>query len=199
MKQQKPVQNNNSALKRYFKLSIAIPILGIAVLFFSCANDIETIKAYSSDEKKPTMIAEDFETIRSDSTIITHKMNAPKMIRFEDDKKPFLEFPEGVHIQQFDKKMNIISSIQADYAKYFEKEQKWIAKNNVIAVNADNDTLKTDELTRDEGKGKIYSEQFVKIIRKDQIITGIGLEADQDLSHWKILNPKGTLYIDVEE
>ena len=199
MKQQKPVQKNKIAPEKYLKSSIAILSLGIAVLFFSCSNDIETIKAFSADEKKPTMIAEDYEVLHSDSTVITYKMTTPKLVRFEDDNDPFLEFPEGVHIQQFDRKMNIISSIKADYAKYFEKEDKWIAKNNVVAVNADSDTLKTEELTRDEKKGKIYSEQFVKIIRKDQIITGIGLEADKDLSNWKIKNPKGTLYIEVEE
>jgi len=37
----------------------------------------------------------------------------------------------------------------------------------------------------------------VKIIRDDQIITGIGLTSDQDMLNWKIKNPKGILYVTV--
>ncbi len=199
MKQQKPVQKNNFAFRKYFKLSIAVPILGIAVLFFSCSNDIETIKALSSDEKRPAITADMFEMIVSDSTIITYKMKTPKLIRFEEENDPFMEFPQGVYIEQFDNKMKIVSSLSADYARWYEKEDRLEAKNNVVAVNAQNDTLKTEELIQDNKNGLIYSEQFVKIIRKDQIITGIGFESDQQMSNWKIKKPKGTLYIEVEE
>jgi len=41
-------------------------------------------------------------------------------------------------------------------------------------------------------------EEYVKIIRSDQIITGIGFESDQSLENWRIKDPKGTIYVDVE-
>ncbi|MGQ8335963.1 LPS export ABC transporter periplasmic protein LptC [Sunxiuqinia sp. A32] len=193
------MQRSNTSQKRYLSSSIAILIMGIAVLFFSCSNDIETIKAYATDEKRPAVTAFDFEMLYSDSTVIRYKLKTPELIRFEEEKDPFTEFPKGVYIEKFDEKMQIVSNISADYARLYDKEQRWEAKNNVIAVNAENDTLKTEQLTWEEEKGKIYSEQFVKIIRKDQIITGVGFESDQNLANWKIKDPKGTLYIDVEE
>ncbi len=199
MKQQKPVRKNNFVRKIKTHLSIAVLSMGIAVLFFSCANDLETIKAYSADEKRPSVTAENFEMIHSDSTVIRYKMKTPELIRFEDDNDPFMEFPKGVHIEQYDGKMNITSSISANYARYYEKERKWIAKNNVVAVNAQNDTLKTEELIHEESKQRIYSEQFVKIIRKDQVMTGIGFESDEQMTNWKIKKPKGSLYIEVQE
>ncbi|WP_162231269.1 LPS export ABC transporter periplasmic protein LptC [Sunxiuqinia dokdonensis] len=190
---------NKRTQGRYDKGSIAILIAGIAMLFFSCANKIEKIKEFSSGENMAGVEAENYEMIHSDSTIVRFKLITPKLIRFDKAEDPFIEFPEGVEIERYNEQMEQIASITSNYARYFEAERKWEAKNNVVAVNPQGDTLKTEHLIWEEQKAKIYSEQFVKIIRKDQVITGIGFESDQNLSNWKIKNPKGPLYIEVEE
>jgi LPS export ABC transporter protein LptC len=104
-----------------------------------------------------------------------------------------------MQLVKFDENKNIIFSITADYAKQFIAEDKWEAKNNVIATNAQGDTLKTEHLIWEEKKEIIYTEEFVKIIRADQIITGIGFTSDQKLQNWKIKNPKGTIYVSVNK
>ena len=202
MNQLKLVQKNKVYKnKRYSKSSIAILLAGIAMLFFSCENNkIEKIKELSSSDKMPEMIADSFTMIYSDSSIIRFKMITPKMIRYgEEEEEPFTEFPEGVEIEKFDADMKIVSRITSNYARYFEKKKKWIAKNNVVAVNQQGDSLKTEELTWEQDKEKIYSDQFVTIIRQDQIINGIGFESNQNLSDWEIMEVTGTLYMDVGE
>lgn len=199
MKQPQFVLKSSNTRKILMRRSIAILLSGIAVLLFSCENDIQKVKAYSIVENPSTIIADDFETIFSDSTIITYRLISKKLIYYEEADPPYIEHPLGVHIEKFDTKMNIRASIRSDYAKFYTKEQKWEAKNNVVAVNASGDTLKTEQLLWDEKKQKIYSDEFVKIIRADQVITGIGLEANQDFSNWKIKDPKGTIYLAVEE
>ncbi|MGQ7870486.1 LPS export ABC transporter periplasmic protein LptC [Sunxiuqinia sp. sy24] len=198
MKQQKYVPNNNAQTK-YSKVSIAILLTGIAMLFFSCANKIEKIKELSAGENMAGMEAENYEMLHSDSTIIRFKLITPKLIRYDKSEDPFIEFPQGVKIERYNEKMEQIAGITSNYARYYEKEAKWEAKNNVVAINPSGDTLKTEHLIWEEKKGIIYSEQFVKIIRKDQVITGIGFESDQNLSNWIIKNPKGPLYIEVDE
>lgn len=198
MKQQKHVQSKIAQTK-YSKLSIAVLLSGIAMLFFSCANKIDKIKEFSGGEKLYDIEAENYEMIHSDSTIVRFKLTTPKLIHFDKVENPFIEFPEGVNIERYNDKMEQIASITSNYARYYEQEDRWEAKNNVVAVNPQGDTLKTEQLIWEQEKGKIYSEQFVKIIRKDQVITGVGFESDQDLSNWKIKNPKGPLYIEVEE
>ncbi|WP_423129178.1 LPS export ABC transporter periplasmic protein LptC [Gaoshiqia sp. Z1-71] len=193
------MQSNRLKKPRYSHVSIAILLTGIAMLFFSCANKIEKIKEFSAGDKLPTMDAEQFEMIYSDSTIVRFKLITPKLLRYDQEKVPFTEFPEGIEIEKFNEKMKVVSVITSDYALYYTREKKWIAKNNVVAINQDGDSLKTEELIWEEAKGKFYSEQFVKIIRTDQIITGIGFESDQDMSNWEIKKVKGTLYLDVAE
>jgi hypothetical protein len=53
-----------------------------------------------------------------------------------------LNFLKGIELIKYDENQNVISSITADYAKNFEREEKWEAKNNVVATNAQGDTLK---------------------------------------------------------
>jgi LPS export ABC transporter protein LptC len=96
--------------------------------------------------------------------------------------------------------MQINSRITSNYAQYFEKEGKYIAKNNVVVVNQKGDTLKTEELTWEKKTGKIYSDKFVKIIGTDQIINGMGFESDQNMANWQIKKIReSSLYLEVTE
>jgi LPS export ABC transporter protein LptC len=184
--------------KIFYFLKIAALFAGAAILLFACENNIEKIKTFGSPENLPTVEATNYETMFTDSGEVVSFLKTPKLLRFEGEGKPYVEFPEGVELVKYDEHQNIISSITADYAKQFEKEEKWEAKNNVVATNAQGDTLKTEHLIWEEKEERIYTEEFVRIIRDNQIITGIGFQSDQSLQNWRIKNPKGTIYINVE-
>lgn len=193
-------KNNSYKRQRNSFKSNAILLLGIALLLFSCENKIERIKELAASDKLPGMEAENFEMIQSDSSKIKVRLNTPLMVQYnQDEGEPYTEFPKGVKIEQFGPDMQITSQITADYAQVFDKEDKWIAKNNVVVINQSGDSLKTEELIWEKATGKIYSDKFVKVIREDQIINGIGFESDQNMSNWKIKKVKGTLYMDVPE
>lgn len=182
----------------FFKNGIAVLILGAAILFSACGkNDIAKIQAFTPEENLPIQEATDFETLVTDSGQIRYNLKAPKLLRYENDGQSFTEFPEGVQIVKYNDQKQIISSLRADYAKQFIKEDRWEAKNNVVVTNIQGDSLKTEHLIWDEKAKEIYTEEYVKIIRDDQIITGIGLTSDQDMLNWKIKNPKGILYVTV--
>ncbi len=194
MKQQLLDSKNFRLIKRY---CVAVLVSGAAMLFYGCENNIEQIKAFYTTENLPVLEATNFETLLTDSGQVRYFLKAPKLLQFQDEGRNYIEFPEGMELIKFDEHKRIISSITADYAKQFIAEDKWEAKNNVVATNAQGDTLKTEHLIWEEKKEIIYTEEFVKIIRTDQIITGIGFTSDQKLQNWKIKNPKGTIYISV--
>ena len=196
MKQQKLDFSISQLIKNS---SIAALLFGAAILFYACENDIEKIKAFSSTENLPILEAYNFETLYSDSGQVRYSLKTAKLLRFENEGAAFHEFPEGMQIVQFDAKGKVISSLTADYAKQFLKEQKWEAKNNVVATNEKGDTLKTEHLIWEEKTKKIYTEEFVEIIRLDGIYTGIGLTADESLQKWRIKKLKGITYIEVDE
>jgi len=148
-------------------------IVVVLTTFISCENEISKIKTLSSTEVPPSITAEGYEMLFSDSTVIQFKLQTPVFIRHDVDKEPYTEFPQGMKIEKYDRRMNIVSSITAEYAKNFDRDDRWEAKNNVIATNQNGDTLKTEYLVWDTKKQKIYSDQFVKFIRTDKTITSI--------------------------
>lgn len=192
-------------LSRFFHPLVsqkAVKVVSFATLittFFSCANEIEKIKIYTVPEEQPSVKAEGYEMLFSDSTVIRFKLQTPELIRHENRKEPYTEFPKGVKIIKYDSNMNIISSITAQFAKRFDSDDRWEAKNNVIAVNLKGDTLKTEYLVWDMKQEKIFSDQFVKIIQQDKTYTGVGFESNQDFSSYKIKELKGVIYVDVQE
>lgn len=170
------------------------------MLFLSCQNNnIDKIKAFSHPPGSPEVVAENLEVLYSDSAVIRFKLTTPQLKIYEDEEVPYNEFPLGFKIEQYNAQNEITSCIEALYGKYYEEKELWEAKQNVVAVTKDNDTLKTELLYWDEKKDKIYSDQFVKFIRKEQIITGIGFESDLQMKNWKIINVKGTVVVEVEE
>ena len=188
----------DSKIYQYIKNScIAVLLTGTAILLFACENDIAKIKAFSSPEDLPVLEARNFETLYTDSGQVRFLLKTVELLRYENDGKTYVEFPQGMELIKYDNDKNIISSLTADYAKQFVKEQKWEAKNNVVVTNQNGDTLKTDHLIWEEKTEKIYTEEFVEIIRPDQSITGIGFTSDQSMQNWKIKNPSGTIYLDV--
>ncbi|HKJ80035.1 MAG TPA: LPS export ABC transporter periplasmic protein LptC [Prolixibacteraceae bacterium] len=191
-------QKSDSKRQIYNIFRIAALFLGAAILFYACKNDLEKIKAFTAPEELPLIEATNIKTLFTDSGEVRFFLKAPRLLNFETTEKSFNEFPEGIELIEYDENQQIISSITADYARQFEKEKKWEAKNNVIATNARGDTLKTELLIWEEEAEKIYTEEFVKIIRADQIITGIGFTSDQSLQNWRIKDPKGTIYINLE-
>lgn len=198
---------NSNTLKFYkktrnfleLKQTNILLIILAAILFVSCENEIAKIKIYTNTEDLPRITAEGFEMLVSDSSVIRFKLQTPQLIRHDYEKEPYTEFPKGVKIEKFDANMNIVSSITCLYAKNFDSDDRWEAKNNVVAVNLKGDTLKTEYLVWDTKREKIYSDQFVKIIQKDQIYTGIGFESNQDFSSYHIKNLKGHMYVNVGE
>lgn len=203
MRQAKYVQENSSYKQRRSSYtSIAVLFLLTAMLFFSCENKIERIKELSAGDRLPTLEAENFEMIKSDSSVIKFRLSTPLMVEYsqDEDEVPYTEFPKGVKIEQFGPNMKISSRMTSDYAQYFQRQEKWIAKNNVVVVNQKGDTLKTEELTWEGKTGKIYSDKFVKIIGTDQIIKGIGFESDQNMTNWQIKKIReSSLYMEVTE
>jgi len=194
------LNSTNKYNKKISFTGIAIILTGIAMLFFSCSNNkIGEIKKLSTSNRQNGMTANNFELLYSDSGTVIFKLTTPRLIRYDEAQEPFTEFPDGVIVEKYDKNMEITSKISSDYAQYFDKKKQWIAKNNVVVINQNNDSLKTEELIWEEKDKKIHSDKFVTIIRAEQIINGIGFESDQSLADWQIKEVTGDIYLTVKQ
>ncbi len=53
-------------------------------------------------------------------------------------------------------------------------------RDSVVFTSLNGEVLKTTELIWQENNGKLYTDKFVRIIRKDEILQGYGFETDQN-------------------
>jgi LPS export ABC transporter protein LptC len=175
-----------------------LPLLAATIIVMgSCENDIATIKALNQDLNMPTQTGKNVEIIYSDSGLVKVKLIAPELKRFSRDNDPYYEFPKGLKVFFYQPDGTIESHIEADYALFYEKQELWEARNNVVAKNErTKEQLFTEHIFWNQKDETIYSDQFTKIINADGTFFGEkGFEARQDLTKWKLKSSKGTVNV----
>ncbi len=145
----------------------------------------------------PVVAANEVQIIYSDSARVRLRISAPEINRYNTSEKQYTEFPKGILVEQFDTSLQVTALIKANYAIFYEKQNLWLARSNVIARNLlKNEELNTEELYWDQNNGMIYSQKFTKIVNEDGVFYGEGgFEAKEDLSKWRMKGIKGKVNI----
>jgi LPS export ABC transporter protein LptC len=82
----------------------------------------------------------------------------------------------------------------ANKAYYTKATNMYRGVGNVVVQSLNNDDkLESEELNWNPKTKKVTTDKFVRIENKDEILTGDGLEADQDFKKYKFKNPKGII------
>jgi LPS export ABC transporter protein LptC len=168
------------------------------LLLLSCQTKVSTDipPELLADNNFLTMEALNFETLYTDSSVVKYNLKAPKLLIYNDPKQPYKDFPDGFLMQRYDQNKKIISQMSGNRGKYFDNEKRWEANGNVVLVNSEGDTLRSEELKYHETEDLIFSDQFVSIKKGDQYITGTGgFKSDTQMSKWSFLKTKGHLYV----
>jgi LPS export ABC transporter protein LptC len=172
------------------------------VLFFafitSCENDIEKVNLITEKNNAPVESGKDMEILYSDSGKVKVKITTPELHRYQLPR-PRTELPLGVQVDFFDNDLHVTSTLTSKYALRNDDDRTMIAKKDVVIVNEKGEKLMTEYLVWDEKAGKIFSNEFVKIITKDEIIFGNGFESNQDFTRYKIFDIKGTINLRKDE
>ena len=169
----------------------------ILAVLFACSSDLEKIKEIqiASEESYPVESLQNAKLIYSDSAIVRVILNATQMNRFMGDE-PFLEITNGLKVQFFNTSGNKESELLAQYAKIDEEKNLMEVLNTVKLKNVNGDLLETEHLVWNEKKEILYTEEFVKITTKDEVIYGEGLESNQDFTKYTIKKISGTIMLD---
>lgn len=159
-----------------------------AGLFFSCEN---TDKEFQ-DMNSKNLGVEEVKKVDINYTLggkAKAKLLSPLMWRVQD-MKPYVEFPQTLHVDFYNDSGTVDSRLDALYGKYYELESKVFLKDSVRVINTKGDTLYCNELWWDRNRTgfEFYTDKPVRIRRRLQIIDGVGMEARQDFKEWVIKN-----------
>ena len=179
-------------------LLLIIIIVTTTAIISSCETKIDIIPK-SDFLSLPSHAGKGIVTTLSDSGLVQLVMFSPLMEKYENTDLPFYEFRAGIKVFFYDGKNEPAASVTAKYAKLIESSNLWELKDSVVVLNENNDKLETEVLFWNQAKDLIYTDRFVKITNKDQIIQGFGFESDSRLQKRKIKKVSATIYLHDEE
>jgi len=175
------------------------------IAFAGCVNDLAEVNQLFEKTETGTEVAKDIEMLYSDSAVVRVRIIGPKLIRHLETDKPRDEFPDGVHVDFLDADGTVNSTLDAQHAERFTRENTVIVHSDitrgvpVILKNNRGEKLETSELIWDEGDARVYTDKFVKITKPEEIIFAYGFTANQDFSQYTLQKVVGRVKVDKTE
>lgn len=180
------------------KLSSAL-ILSAVVFFISCKNDNKDIQNIVQKNELKVDKADEVTIVYSEGAKVRFRLYTKQLIRNEIARPAYTDLIGGLRLESYDDSLHVESTLTAKYARYYEKKQNVLIKDNIVVVDKKGERLATEELVWNQELGKFYTEKSVNIRTETQVIYGDGLEANQDFSWYKISNIKGMVRVKKEE
>ena len=91
-----------------------------------------------------------------------------------------------VEIEIYDSLGVLSAFLEADRVSYYESEEYFIAEGGVRIKTSDERTLTTERIEWLERDQLLRTESFVHIRTPEETVSGVGLEATEDLSSYQI-------------
>jgi len=193
MIEMRPVKSRFSQITIRNITKTVLGSLFFLVLFLvACNNDKpDKIGAIVDRTKLPKMHATEITTIISDSGITRYRITAPRWDFYDKASQPYQEFTEGIYFEKFDANLKVDANIQSKYARFNENEQIWELRGKVRAMNIQGELFETEQLFWNQRQARFYSDSLIKITQATHIITGIGFESNETMTHYTIKKTQG--------
>ncbi|MDE6374993.1 MAG: LPS export ABC transporter periplasmic protein LptC [Alistipes sp.] len=180
-------------------LSVALLVLGSAILLFSCERTASTDPV--AEELRMTEYSENLSIVNSQNGRRSYHFVTPLMEGYSQAREPYREFRKGVRITTYkdDSLSTVDAVLTANYAIYYEKRELWEAKGDVVVEKSDGKTLYTQQLFWNARTKKIYSNVDSKIVQSGgtDVFIGEGFESDEEFHDWRFRRMKGRMEVDV--
>lgn len=174
------------------------PAVVVMLLLFSasCSKEKKDVVEVQFDpEQTYTLRTTDVTNLISDSGITRYRLSAKEWLVYGKAAEPYSYFPAGIYVEKFDTLFHTEASIKADTAYNYDKKGLWKLIGNVVVNNLQGENFQTSLLFWDQKKEKIYTDRYFRFEQKDQIITGIGFESNQDMTNYRYFNSTGVFPI----
>ncbi len=155
--------------------------------------------AINNRDSVPVMTTRDVSTYISDSGVVRYKIIAAEWKVFDRLDPSLWTFEEGVYLEKYDNKLNIEATVIADTAYYYDKQELWELRGNVHIENKQDEQFDTQLLFWNQKTRKVYSDQYIRILQKKRIITGIGFISNQEFTNYTIKQTQGIFPIKDEK
>jgi LPS export ABC transporter protein LptC len=157
---------------------------------------MKEVMAMPINKVHPSQVGDSITLLYTDSSQLKIVLKANRMLVFDKNViEPFTVLSKGLFVTFFDENEKISSTLKAKYGVRFSRSKRMEAKYGVEVVNKQGQKLETEKLIWDEANKRIYTDAFVKITTNKEIITGKGLESNQDFTKYSLKEVTGTIQL----
>lgn len=176
---------------RLYHFTIAIILTGLVAACSSSTKKKGDFAEITLDPNTPEYLSKNTTTFFTEATKPKMKMVAETQMRFSDGNE---HYPDGIDITTYDEEGKVQSTLVADSAIYYYKENVYTALGNVVLIDKQkNQKLESDTLNFNKDNGDVYTDARVKITSDDLLMYGKGLKANQnDPDNYEILDIEGS-------
>jgi len=160
-------------------LKIVMLLMASALVFLSCSSRQEAGNITPPD-KLPDQIMENSVVVFTVNGIKSTVVKAKYVEKFLADD---LTIARGLYVDFFDKEGTHTSVLVADSGNIREVKQNLEVRGEVVFTTDRGVNLETKSLRWDPNLNKILTDDFVKVTRGKDVVTGYGLESDPELKH----------------
>jgi LPS export ABC transporter protein LptC len=170
-------------------------IFFLSAVLTGCRNEISEIKAITDPRNYPVQTSFNAEYLYTVKGGVRNRLEAKVLDRYLGEE-PYLLASGGFTIVFYDSLNTEQARLRAMNARYEEKTRRLLAWDKVELVNAEGEMLETEELIFAQDSSRIYTDKFVRITTTSGVITGDGLESNETFTRYRILKPRGDLYLE---
>jgi LPS export ABC transporter protein LptC len=166
----------------------------------ACTNDMKEVMTLPKKELRPSQIGDSVTLLYSDSTQLKVVLKANRMLIFNKNvTEPYTLLPKGLFVTFFDDQEKVSATLKANYGIRYDIKKQMEVKYAVELINKDGTKLETEKLIWNEVTQRIYTDAFVKITNRKEIIMGTGMESNQDFTKYEIKHVTGQIQINTDE
>lgn len=179
-------------VKNIFKMMATAFV--VAIIVYSCSGKLREADKLNLDET-PVQTVYDMFAVQTKNGLVLQRMEAPLMMRFQNDSTQYEIFPKGLSVFAYTEEGLLETIILANDAKHLvvtkgPQQETWRAYGNVIIHNTiKKQTMETDTLYWDQKKQEIWSDCYVKLTSPDGMMQGVGMRSDEHARNSILLNP----------
>ncbi len=177
----------------FFKYTSELVFLLCFTLFLTSCEEKKKVEV-ANKYNGPLMATENLVVMYSDSGRTTVKLTTARQLKFQNEDEVY---PKAVYVTFYDKNGVEYSSLRGDSGRYEKSNGLYKVMGNVFFFNRlQQQSLATDVLNWSPLRKKVYTDRKFTIKTPKEELHGIGMDADQDFTHYTMRRTKGTFAVD---
>jgi LPS export ABC transporter protein LptC len=141
----------------------------------------------------PVLESLHIELLCSEQGVVRYRLFTEQALHYENGDRAY---PEGVHIEFYESNGKVSATGRANSVYFFAEKNIYAFRGDVeLKSLRDKRQLNTEELHWSPEMETFYTDKFIRIETEDELLTGEGLTAKQDLSYYSISKLQGLLHV----